>query len=143
MLLWFTRTGLPWKWAFAFMGLFLLADAGKFFPDKDGSDYLLKQNMPLVYDLAVEQNKLVYTYWDDKGAHNSAIDYAVQTAVELPIQNNQLYCNGRPLTHSSDWKKKAWLVNGREIIYLSDKNRGVGFYTLRFMPFDAAGSARY
>ena len=37
------------------------------------------------------------------------------------------------ITLSNDNKKKPVFLNDSTILYLSDKNRGVGFYTLRII----------
>ncbi|THU40119.1 DUF2029 domain-containing protein [Niastella caeni] len=117
----------------AFFVVLLLADAGKLFPKADNSTYLLKEKLPLVYAYAIENNRLVYYYWDNKGSHATVSNYIVQqsTTNEVRIQNNQVYYKGKRLTSTPDRKKQAMLINGSEIIYLSDKNRGFAFYTLR------------
>ncbi|AEW00593.1 hypothetical protein A4D02_11615 [Niastella koreensis] len=117
----------------AFVALLLLADAGKLFPRPDTSNYLLSQALPFVYEYAIKENQLVYYYWDDKGSHETGTGYAVQdySTSAVQIKNNQVYYKDKPLTSTSDRKKQVMLVNGKDIIYLSDKNRGFGFYTLR------------
>jgi hypothetical protein len=123
----------PIKLFAAFVALLLLADAGKLFPRADNSSYLLAKELPFVYEYAIKDNQLVYYYWDDKGSHESSTSYAVHdnSTNEVRIQNNQVYYKNKQLTSTPDRKKQAMLVNGKEIIYLSDKNRGLGFYTLR------------
>jgi hypothetical protein len=129
-------TGLRWpvKPFLLFTGLLLLADAGKLFGQKrDASQYLLPAGLPLLYGYAVNNHQLVYYYWDDKGSHATATGYPVQAFTTAPvrIQNNQVFYNDKQLTATPDRKKQVMLINGTEIIYLSDRNRGLGFYTLR------------
>jgi hypothetical protein len=50
------------------------------------------------------------------------------------MKKNQLFYKGKQLTFSRDRKKKPMLATDGSIVYLSDKNRGVGFYTLRKIP---------
>ena len=78
----------------------------------------------------------MYYYWDEKGAHEEKTDYQVQTATtdEVYIQNNQVYYIDKQLTSTPDRKQQVMLINGSDIIYLSDKNRGFKFYTLRRIP---------
>jgi hypothetical protein len=59
--------------------------------------------------------------------------YSVQqhSTGEVRIQNNQVFYKDQQLTATPDRKKQAMLINGKDVIYLSDKNRGFGFYTLR------------
>jgi hypothetical protein len=125
---------LPWKPALVFIIIFLVADGKKFFVDDDKSRILLAGPSPLIYQFAVEQDRLVYYYWDKEGTHEVVTDSGVFTTADIPIIDNQLVYNGKTLTQSKDLKKQAMLVNGSQIVYLSDKNRGVGFYTLRVIP---------
>ncbi len=128
----------PVKLFSAVAALLLLADAGKLFPSSDNSNYLLGEELPFVYEYAIKDNQLVYYYWDDKGSHAANTGYAVQnySTNEVRVQNNQVYYKDKQLTSTPDRKKQVMLVNGKEIIYLSDKYRGFGFYTLRtiFLP---------
>jgi hypothetical protein len=123
----------PIKLFGAFVALLLLADAGKLFPHSDNSNYLLSQELPFVYEYAIKENQLVYYYWDDKGSHEAGTGYAVHdySTNNVRIKNNQVYYKDKQLTSTPDRKKQAMLVNGKEIVYLSDRNRGFGFYTLR------------
>jgi hypothetical protein len=123
----------PVKLFSALVALLLLADAGKLFPRPDNTNYLLTEELPFVFEYAIKDNQLVYYYWDDKGIHETNTGYAVQnySTSEVRIQNNQLYYRDKQLTSTPDRKKQAMLVNGKHIVYLSDKNRGFGFYTLR------------
>jgi hypothetical protein len=117
----------------AFVALLLLADAGKLFPNPDNSKYLLSQELPFVYEYAIKENQLVYYFWDDRGSHETSTGYAVHdySTNNVRIKNNQVYYKDKQLTTTPDRKKQVMLVNGKDIIYLSDRNRGFGFYTFR------------
>jgi hypothetical protein len=123
----------PVKLFGAFAALLLLADVGKLFPHPDNSHYLLSQDLPFVYEYAIKENQLVYYYWDDKGSHQAGTGYVVHgySTNNVQIKNNQVYYKDKQLTSTPDRKKQVMLVNGKDIIYLSDRNRGFGFYTLR------------
>jgi len=127
------NTKLPFKLLVTFFLLLMLPEAGKLFSKNDNSSYLLSERLPLIYSYSVNNNRLVYYYWDDGGSHAATTSYAVQeyTTQDVYIENNQVYYKGKQLTASPDLKKEVMLVNGKDLIYLSDKNRGVGFYALR------------
>lgn len=126
----------PFKTGITFFALLLLADIPKLFASKDNSSYLLKQKLPLVYEYAINNKRLVYYYWDEKGRHETITNYAVQEAStdEVSIQNNQLYYKDRQLTSTPDRKQQVMLINDTDIVYLSDKGLGFKFYTLRRIP---------
>lgn len=136
LLLLVARARFPLKAGIAFFALLLLADLPKLFAPKDNSTYLLKQKLPLLYEYTIKNNRLVYYYWDEKGSHETKTDYEVQAATteDVYIQNNQLYYKDKQLTATPDRKQQVLLVNGTDIIYLSDKNRGFKFYALRRIP---------
>ncbi len=101
--------------------------------DTDSSSYLLQKEKDLfIYDFGVKNACLTYTFWDGT-AKERMTNFAVKSISNenLFIKDNQIYWANQQLTHSVDLKKKPVLVNKNTIIYLSDKNRGVGFYTLR------------
>ena len=52
-----------------------------------------------------------------------------EDAVEL--KENQIYYDGKQVTFTDDHKLKPTLFDGHKLVYLSDKDRGIGFYTLR------------
>lgn len=101
--------------------------------DVDSSSYLLQKEKDLfIYDFGVKNAYLTYSFWDGS-AKERRTKFEIKTISNenLFIKDNQIYWGNQQLTHSADMKKKAVLVNKNTIIYLSDKNRGVGFYTLR------------
>jgi Protein of unknown function (DUF2029). len=117
----------------AFIAVFLITHIFQLFPQPDPSRYFFTTNTPLIYKINIRQNHLAYFYWNGSGSHEVITNHLVTTAEEIPIINNQLIHNGHQLTHTPDLKKQAMLINNRQVIYLSDKNRGVGFYTLRVL----------
>ena len=52
---------------------------------------------------------------------------------EIEILDNQIYYKNEQLTFDHSNKKDAVLINGNEVVFLSDKNRGIGFFDLRKM----------
>lgn len=128
-----TGARLHWRPLLAFFMVLLLGDMPKLFAKQDNSSYLLKEKLPLVYAYATKDKRLVYYYWDEKGGHEKMTAYPVlqESAADVQIKNNQVYYKNNRLTSTPDRKRQALMINGNEIIYLSDKNRGFGFYTLR------------
>ncbi len=99
----------------------------------DKSDYYLREEASLLsYDFDFRDHKLFVKCLDEKGSQEKEIPIndSVSTIQNLSLRNNQLFFSGQ-MTFGNDRKLKPLLVNGKEIIYLSDKNRGIGFYTLR------------
>lgn len=114
--------------------LFLGLDAFKLFNKPDNSSYLFsKDEYALIYDYKIKNNKLICYYWSEEGGKEILTDYIVKKSntKDLYLKDNQIYYKGKKLTDSPDWKRKPLLLDGTYIVYLSDKNRGVGFYTLR------------
>jgi hypothetical protein len=98
----------------------------------DGSVYFLpREEHIFIYDYGIRDRQLVYTCWEPDGAHAVATGFPVTDTAPLELRNNQIFYHGRQLTTTTDSKKKPMLINGSFILYLSDKNRGPGFYTLR------------
>ena len=111
-----------------FAGLFLAGHHR----DPDPSTYFFnKEEHIFINDITVKNGVLMYSYWDETGAHIMSTGIPVTQYQLLEIRNKQIYNQGKQLTNSPDIKKKPLLINGAFILYLSDKNRGPGFYTLR------------
>ncbi len=91
-------------------------------------------SMPiLTYDYSIHTDKLVYYYWNSS-ARNRA-EYTIKKQAtdtqNVEIIDNQIYYQNQQLTFDHSNKKMATRVNENQIVFLSDKNRGVGFYELR------------
>jgi hypothetical protein len=141
-LLWLSNVGrhnFSWAWYGSFLVLLLpLHYQGFLAPSqKDTSRYLLKGRPPaIVIGYQVENNHLVYHYWNEKGLEKGVADIEVTSAdyQAVTIKDQVLYYRGMPLLRSLDEKKAPVLINRHTIIYLSNKNRGPGFYALRMIP---------
>jgi hypothetical protein len=118
-----------------FTGLVLVFILPSFFKTAaaDKSRYLLDHCDDLfVYDYTVENNRLIYFSWDGKKNEiATGVEVHSFSKGEVSIRDNQVYYLGKKMTSSPDWKKNASLLDGHTIVYLSDKDRGVCFYTLR------------
>ena len=105
-------------------------------PEKqDNSSYVLsKEKYLLMYDYEIKDGKLFCRYWSNFGSHEEQVNIpgmVKQQTSELTAEHNQVYYKREQITHTPDHKLKPMLINGDTLIYLSDKNRGVGMYTLR------------
>ena len=101
---------------------------------RDSSTYLLDREEHLyICDYQVKNNSLVYYYRDQNGLHEVPTGFRVYTATndDLDLRDEQIWYKGRQMTTGPDRKEKPLLVNNEYIVYLSDKDRGVDFYTLR------------
>jgi len=123
-----------YKIAFGFIFFFLILESPKLFTKTDNSSYYLPSNKyELIYNYNIENNLLTIDYWSIRGKQKDTWKFNVKnyTLNGLCIKENQIYFNNINVTSSPDWKRKPILVNNEYILYLSDKNRGVGFFTLR------------
>ncbi len=120
---------------------FFALDIRSYLPANEASSYVLAKEQHLfICDYTVRDKKLVYYYQDDSGVHEQPTDYPVHelTSDGIGLQDNQIWYKGKKLTDSPDRKEKVAVIDGKDIFYLSDKNRGVGFFTLRVLQDAAA-----
>ncbi len=114
--------------------VFILLNFGKIRKEPDASKYLLnREEHLLIYNYGVSNGELFYNYWN--GVASKPV-YIKGISIEsfdnnIFIRNGQLVYQGKQITDSKDQKKLPAVINGKYVLYLSDKNRGVGFYTLR------------
>ncbi len=100
----------------------------------ESAEYVLdKEEALLIYDYGKSNGKLMIKFIDQNGKNEKELEHGADFTpnAEVTLQNNQVFYKGRQLTFTKDIKLKPMLNNTNEIYYLSDKNRGVGFYTLR------------
>ncbi|WP_445453229.1 glycosyltransferase family 87 protein [Flavobacterium sp. 25HG05S-40] len=100
------------------------------------STILLKNGPILIYDFKIETSPedkhkyLTANFWD--GADKLLFwKQSIQTAESLNLKDNQIFYNNQQLTFDKSHKLKPILIDNNTILYLSDYNRGIGFYTLR------------
>jgi hypothetical protein len=103
--------------------------------DKDNSTYYFSQKKhTLIYDYKILNNKLIVFYdYDTAGEKSDTLNFEqqIKQTDSLYLKNQQIYFGKQQLTYSNDRKMKPILLNTGQVLYLSDKNRGIGFYTLR------------
>ncbi len=91
-----------------------------------------KEEQILIMDYTVKNQQLVYQYWTvpEPQYKRTTIPIFSIDSSNIFIQNNQIFYKNKQLTQDKSLKRKALVINANEIWYLSDRNRGIGFYTL-------------
>lgn len=101
-------------------------------PEKINSEDFSKEDFPvLIYDYEISNNQLTYSYWNEKGENTNSIPLLVKENQQLELINNQIYYNNKQLTFDKSNKLKPTLIDNKTILFLSDYDRGIGFYTFR------------
>jgi hypothetical protein len=122
------------QWSFV---LLLLTGAPKMISYQSETDsskrFVDKEMNSLIINYGEKNQHLSYTYWSEGGEKvmDTTIPIDSLTDANTSIRNNQIFYQDKQLTHSSDNKKNARMINSKEIIYLSDKGKGIGFYAIR------------
>jgi hypothetical protein len=112
--------------------LFILMESLRSKPANDQSNYFFAtEKQLLITGTYVENGQLGYRYWSEQGERSLLTGTTVHQYQPLETRNNQVVYDGKMITAGKDNKKSAVLIDNHYIIYLSDKNRGIGFYTLR------------
>lgn len=88
-------------------------------------NYLFNQEEAiLVYDFKVKPNVVSFNYFGINGPQEKEIKTGIDTIIKQQCSMESLYSNDEQIL-------KRCSVNDSLVFYLSDKNRGVGFYTIR------------
>jgi hypothetical protein len=94
----------------------------------DGSEYFLdKEEALLIVDYEVEGDSMKLFCMEEQGIKTKCV------FVHGKLQ--PFYFGNSSGQFSSGCEKANYVLNDSLVVYLSDKNRGVGFYTLRKTPF--------
>jgi hypothetical protein len=131
-----TKVKFNWKLLAVFTLFFTLPALLTRQPENTESKRLLtNENHNLIFDYGSTNGYIFYKYWSDDGEQifNTELPAYNLSQVDLRITDNQLFYKGKQLTHSADKKLKPMIWNNRHVIYLSDKDKGMGFYTLRMI----------
>jgi hypothetical protein len=100
------------------------------------STIVLKDGPILIYDYKLETRPednhkyLTANFWDGE---DKVLFWkqSFRTAESLDLKDNQVFYNNQQLTFDKSNKLKPILIDNKTILYLSDYERGIGFYTLR------------
>lgn len=116
----------------------LIITFGNFFKYEklENSKPLLAEETPiLIYDYTIKNNQLTYFYWNESGGNIKNINIKIDSWKELEIKNQQIFYNKKQLTFDKNNKLKPILINNKEVVFLSDENRGIGFFNIKKLDF--------
>ena len=117
------------------LGILLVAKFGLSSLGKNNlADYYLPDgSYPIIFDYQPTATGLLIQHFRGRGAEESIYSTSdkIYEDQQLKIIHDQVYYGKQRLSNSKSRKKKPLRLNEREVIYLSDEGRGVGFYTLR------------
>ncbi len=106
--------------------------------DEVGKSKILFKNGPmLIYNYEIQFNQktnlyfLTASFWDGKEKKMFWPSQEINTFQALKLKNNQVFYKNRQLTFDKSNKLKPMLIDKKAILFLSDYDRGIGFYTLR------------
>jgi len=123
----------------ATFGLFIILFSGSVFRNTSSTDtserIVADEQHPLIFDYGLLNGSLYCRYWDEKGENTFVTNVRGKklTTTDVTILDNQIFYKGRPLTTGRDNKIKARVLDDESILYLSDKGKGIGFYTPRII----------
>lgn len=116
------------------MGLFLFFTIPSMLKNKPPqNNYVLtEEEQILTTNYWNNKGKLEYEYWTVPKPKTILTKLEIKKAdsTSVRIENGQVYYKNNQLTNTKSNKRKPLLINDREVFYLSDQNRGIGFYTL-------------
>ena len=103
--------------------------------DSQKSTIFFNDGPMLIYDFTIQSTSetglhLSADFWDGK-KRMLVWTSQIQKFEPLELKNNQVFYNNRQLTFDKSNKLKPMLIDDKFILYLSDYDRGIGFYTLR------------
>jgi uncharacterized membrane protein YqjE len=94
-------------------------------------DYLINNSPLLIYSYHLRDNSIIYDFWDQHGSHRQSVGIAVSTVAGARLTGNEIYFDGKQVTTDNGHKRNPIVINGKTLLYLSDADRGIGFFTLR------------
>jgi hypothetical protein len=103
------------------------------------NDYvLIEEEHILTTNYWNNNGKLEYEYWTIPKPKTILTELVIKRvdSSSVRIENGQVYYKNTVLTHTKSNKRKPLLINDRAVFYLSDQNRGIGFYTLMKIRLD-------
>ena len=107
---------------------------GLFSNKQDIAEYVLKEKKHfMVFDFKIDNGKLSYDVMGRNGKETfeTEIEYTMYDVERCKVIDNQIFIDGKQVTHNAALKKKPVLINNCEVYYLSDYNSRRGAYTLR------------
>ena len=104
-----------------------------FFKEETTSIKTLFKTPILTYDYQLKSDKIKYSYWNENGENQLEKEYNYNRldSTNINITNNQIFYKNKQITFDHSNKKKPILINGEKIIFLSDIDNGIGFYSIK------------
>lgn len=120
---------LNWKPVHAALFLIILAPAFFYRSRPEDAYALKKEEALLIYDFELKADKISLKYFDMNGPQEKQINstFSLTENTPYPFTAHSIGAINRP----GEFIRKAVRINEKQVLYLSDKNRGPGFYTLR------------
>jgi hypothetical protein len=91
------------------------------------TEHFLGENAPiLLFDYMIENNNLIYFYWNEKGINKETKNIKVDNYNKLEIKNKKIYYKKKQLTIDKSNKLKPVLINNKNhfiFIGLQQRNR--------------------
>ncbi len=106
--------------------------------EKTNNQFSLSKNHILTYDYEVKDGVLHYNYWSINGEKMQSTETLIKSidTTSIYLIDNQIFYQNKQLTFGKDNKLKPAIINDHILIYLSDINKGIGFYSLVKSPFN-------
>ncbi len=85
----------------------------------------------LTYDYTIKNDTLSYCFWDNSGKNEvkEFYKYSSIDSTQVSINENQVFYKEKQLTFNISNKQKP-IICDNKILFLCDKNRGIGFYNI-------------
>lgn len=112
--------------------IFLLVIFGWKKNDTETLTEIVDKDAPiLIYDYTITQNQLTYFYWNENGKNSKTIPFKSNQSTKAGLSKNQVFYKGKRILSDHNNKLKPMVIDNKVLIYLSDQDRGIGFYNLR------------
>jgi len=111
---------LKWYYLLLFLPILFIKNSRT----ESGKYFLNKEEALLIYDFKIINDTIQLSFIDNHGPQKKIIPMKIHVTSIDPYR----YMPSYP---SRENVLKSVLINKRDVVYLSDQNRGVGFYTLR------------
>jgi len=96
-----------------------------------GESFLPDGSPILIYDYQIKNNQLIYFYWNENGENHASVPFKCLNQRRLKIDKKQIAIGNKLLTNDPGCKLKPILIDDKIVLYLTDYDRGIGFYTIR------------
>jgi hypothetical protein len=87
----------------------------------------------LTYDYQLKNDKIHYSFWNENGENHLTKEFKhkIVDSTNIKIVDNQIFYKDDQITFDDSNKKKPVIINDKKVIFLSDAEIGIGFYSIR------------